>query len=69
MSAKLEICLCVGIFQKRFHEWNNVKIILKNGKKVEGTILPMGNTRCFEVNTEKGVVLVYPEDIKDCVEA
>lgn len=68
MSAKLEICLYVGMLQTRFDTWDDVKITLKDGKTVEGTILPIESTRCFEVNTEKGVVLVYPEDIKDCIE-
>ena len=68
MSAKLEICLYVGFFKTRFDTWDDVKITLKDGRIVEGTILPMECTRYFEVNTEKGVVLVYPGDIKDCVE-
>ena len=68
MCAKLEICLYVGMLQTRFEVWDEVKITLKDGKIVEGTILPMESTRYFEVNTGKGVVLVYPGDIKDCVE-
>lgn len=68
MSAKLEICLYVGILKTRFEEWDTVRITLKNGRVVEGTILPIKSTRYFEVNTEKGVVPVYPEDIKECTE-
>ena len=67
MGATLEISLFVGFLKTRFDTWDEVKITLKNGKTVEGTILPMENTRCFEVNTKNGVVQVYPEDIKDCV--
>ena len=65
MSAELEICLYVGMLKTRFEVWDDVKITLKDGRKVEGTILPIESTRYFEVNTEKGVVPVYPEDIKD----
>ena len=68
MGATLEICLYVGFLKTRFEVWDEVKITLKDGRTVEGTILPMESTRNFEVNTEKGVVTVYPEDIKDCVE-
>ena len=68
MSATLEICLYVGMLKSRFDTWDEVKITLSDGRTVEGTILPMESTRYLEVNTKTGVVPVYPEDIKDCVE-
>lgn len=68
MSAKLEICLYVGILKTRFEEYDEVRITLKNGRVVEGTILPIKSISYFEVNTEKGVIPVCPENIKDCIE-
>lgn len=67
MSAKLEICLYVGLLQTRFDAFDEVELKLKNGSTVKGTLLPMESTRYFEVNTEKGVRVVYPEDVEDYV--
>lgn len=67
MSAKLEISLYIGILQTRFDAYDEVKLKLKNGKTVKGTLLPMENTRYCHINTEKGVQTIYPEDIEDYI--
>ena len=67
MSAKLEISLYIGILQTRFDAYDEVKLKLKNGKIVKGTLLPMENIRYCHINTEKGVQTIYPEDIEDYI--
>ena len=65
MGAKLEIVLCIGILKTRFEDYDEIKLKLKNGTIIEGVILPMKSTKYLELNTEKGVQVIYPEDIED----
>lgn len=67
MGAILEISLCIGDTKTRFCTYDEVELILKNGRVVKGRILPMDNTRCFYLDTEQRVEVIYPEDIKDYV--
>ena len=68
MSASLEISLCIGILQTRFDAFDDVKLKLKDGTIVEGTIEPFVSTEYFTLDTKEGRRLIYPEDIEDYVE-
>ena len=63
MSAKLEVVLCIGESQTRFAAYDEIELVLKNGRVVKGTILPMNNTRSFYLSTKDCVEVIYPEDI------
>lgn len=65
MSAKLEVMLCIG--GARFKTYDEVELVMKNGRVLKGTILPINSTRSFYLSTKKCVEVIYPEDIKNCV--
>lgn len=65
MSASLQVALCIGNLKKCFLAYDEVKLLLKDGTIVKGILLPMKNTRFVELNTDKGVRVIYPDDIED----
>lgn len=67
MSASLEISLCVGFLKTRFDEFDDVKLKLKDGTIVEGTIEPFESTDYFTLDTKEGRRLIYPENIEDYI--
>ena len=67
LSASLEISLYIGLLKTRFDEFDDVKLKLKDGTIVEGTIEPFESTNHFTLDTKEGRRMIYPEDIEDYV--
>ena len=67
MSASIEKSLCIGITKTRFDLWDDVRLKLKSGEIVEGTIEGFVGNSVIQLETESGWKEVNVSDIDDYV--
>lgn len=68
MSASIEKSLYIGILKTRFDLFDDVKLRLKNGEIVEGTIEGFDGCSIVQMEeTDKGWREIHVDDIVDCV--
>lgn len=51
MSASIEKSLCIGILKTRFDLWDDIKIKLKSGEIVQGTIEGFEGNNVVQIDT------------------
>lgn len=64
MSACLETSLYIGVTKTRFDLFDEVKLKLKNGKVIKGTITEFESIDRFYLETEEGTYCINPDDIE-----
>lgn len=65
MSAKLKVSLYIGASQERFDDGDIIKLKLKTGQVLKGTLHIGCTTDCFILETENGdTYSICPDDIK-----
>ena len=67
MSASIEKSLYIGILKTRFDLFDDVKLRLKTGEIVEGTIEGFDGCSIVQLETEKGWREIHVDDIIDYV--
>lgn len=67
MSASIEKSLYIGILKTRFDLWDDIKIRLKSGEIVNGTIEGFEGNRIVQLETENGWKEIHVDDIDDYV--
>ncbi len=67
MSASIEKSLYVGVMKTRFDLFDDVRLRLKTGEVVEGTIEGFGDCQIVLLETENGWKEIDVRDIEDYV--
>lgn len=67
MSASIEKSLYIGILKTRFDLFDDVKLRLKTGEIVEGTIEGFEGCSIVQLETEMGWREIHVDDIVDYV--
>lgn len=69
MSASIEKSLYIGILKTRFDLWDEVKLKLKSGEVVQGTIEGFEGNRIVQIDTADGFKEIKVDDIEDYISA
>lgn len=64
MSASIEKSLYIGVLKTRFDLFDDVKLRLKTGEVVEGTIEGFKGCRVVQLETENGWREIHVDDIE-----
>lgn len=65
MGASIEKSLCIGITKTRFDLFDDVKLRLKTGDVVEGTIGGFKGCSIVQLETDDGMREIHVGDIED----
>ena len=64
MSASIEKSLYIGILKTRFDLWDEVKLKLKSGEVVQGTIEGFEGNKIVQIDTGDGWREIHVDDIE-----
>lgn len=67
MAASIEKSLCIGILKTRFDLFDDVKLRLKTGEVVAGTIEGFEGCSAVQMKTEDGWKEINVDDIDDYI--
>lgn len=67
MGASIEKSLYIGFLKTRFDLFDNVRLRLKTGEVVEGTIEGFEECSVVQLETEKGWREIHVNDIEDYI--